>query len=136
MARNSFEASAMLKLNCAFWGSYYCSSYPNRNFPKLKDRPKLSQTSFKLFLSMDSVRATADDAVTAKIAASAQGYFDDPFSARFWGLNAQPPKRQPIINRGTWARCAGHRMQSFAGYRNSSCGLKVLRVICLFVSRS
>ena len=89
MARNRFEASAMLKLNCAFWGSY-----PNRNFPKLKDRPKLSQTSFKLFLSMDSVRATADDAVTAKIAASAQGYFDDPFSARFWGLNAQPPKRQ------------------------------------------
>jgi hypothetical protein len=44
------------------------------------------------------VRATADDAVTSKLAAATAGYFKDPFLARLAGLNSEPPKRMPIIN--------------------------------------
>ena len=49
-----------------------------------------------------SVRATADDAVTSKLAAATAGYFKDPFIARLAGLNSEPPpKRMPIINVST-----------------------------------
>ena len=58
--------------------------------------------------SSAAVRATADDAVTAKFAASALGYLADPFSAKLAGKAAAPlgapPKRVPMLNRGTWAR--------------------------------
>lgn len=52
----------------------------------------------------DPVRATADDAVTSKLAASAMGYYEDPFAQKLAKSGPAPPKRMPIINRGTWAR--------------------------------
>ena len=54
---------------------------------------------------VDPVRATADDAVTAKLSASAIGYFADPYAAALAEIGPRDvPRRIPIINRGTWAR--------------------------------
>jgi hypothetical protein len=52
----------------------------------------------------DPIRATADDAVTSKLAASALGYYEDRYAAPLAHTGPAPPKRMPIINRGTWAR--------------------------------
>ena len=57
---------------------------------------------------MDSVRETANDAVTSKLAASAKGYYHDPFASRLAEPlpPGPPPRRMPLMNRGTWARVA------------------------------
>jgi len=54
----------------------------------------------------DPVRATADDAVISKLAASSLGYYEDPFASRLAQHGPVMPKRMPIINRGTWTRVA------------------------------
>lgn len=54
-----------------------------------------------------AIRATNDDAFASKLSASRVGYFDDPYlSALSQHLlrGGAPPRRPPVINRGTAAR--------------------------------
>lgn len=53
-----------------------------------------------------AIRATNDDAFASKLSASRVGYFDDPYLSALSQhlLRGVPPRRPPVINRGTAAR--------------------------------
>jgi tRNA wybutosine-synthesizing protein 4 len=60
-------------------------------------------------MSDRAIRATNDEAFAAKVSAVSRGYFQDPYvralgEATAPGLAQAPPTRQPMINRGTFAR--------------------------------
>jgi [phosphatase 2A protein]-leucine-carboxy methyltransferase len=49
------------------------------------------------------IRATDNDAATSRLSAVAAGYLDDPFAALLYA-EAQPAKRLPLMNRGSYVR--------------------------------
>jgi O-methyltransferase involved in polyketide biosynthesis len=59
---------------------------------------------------MDGPKETANDAIMSKVSASSLGYYSDDFSAKlaseFLAPYGAPPRRVPMMNRGTWARVA------------------------------
>ena len=66
---------------------------------------------FSLFPdAMDGPKETANDAIMSKVSASSLGYYSDDFSAKlaseFLAPYGAPPRRVPMMNRGTWARVA------------------------------
>lgn len=50
--------------------------------------------------SDDAVRSTNDDAAVCKLSAVTVGYYSDPYVQYF----AKPSRKQPLINRGYYAR--------------------------------
>ena len=50
------------------------------------------------------VQQTDHDASSSRMSAIALGYLDDSFATAFYQSNEPPPKRYPIINRGTYVR--------------------------------
>ena len=66
----------------------------------------IMSVSSSTFLLDSPVKATADDAMVAKLAATHAGYYTDPFIGAMTEhiKNRDNKKPQPIIKRGTHAR--------------------------------